>query len=547
MKKMLLLLATVCVTAATSLPAAAQAPGSAPAAPSRPATPTTPARPAESAAEAEASIESRYEAEVWRREVLRIGQDFTLSPGDMVREVVVLAGDGVIEGRVEQDVVVILGKVRIAGTAVINGSLIVVGGSASIASGAVVDRDLVVVGASFDAPSGFMPGGQQVVIGPAVIGGRLQGLVPWIARGLFLGRPIVPDLSWVWGVVGLVFLVYVAVTLLLHQPVRASAGTLAARPLTSFVVGLVVMLLTGPVCLLMAVSVFGIVVIPFFICALVVAWIVGKVGVMLWIGRIVVRQEPSDSRFASLLPFAAGFAMLSIAYMVPLIGFMVWTMVGVFGLGAASLAFISAYRRENPAPAPRNRWFELGHRSPSTTASAPGAAAMAEGGTPSAFQDTGASPPADAASPASFTAVPPAPPYGTHGGAADLAMFPHAGFWERLGAFVLDVILVVVVREVLDIEDHDGPPFLLLLAYHIGFWTWKGTTIGGIICQLRVVRADGAPLGFADATIRGVASILSLAVLGLGGLWILRDPERQAWHDRIAGTYVVKVPRNWPI
>jgi uncharacterized RDD family membrane protein YckC len=38
-----------------------------------------------------------------------------------------------------------------------------------------------------------------------------------------------------------------------------------------------------------------------------------------------------------------------------------------------------------------------------------------------------------------------------------------------------------------------------------------------------------------------------MAALGLGGLWILRDPERQAWHDRIAGTYVVKVPRNWPI
>jgi uncharacterized RDD family membrane protein YckC len=25
------------------------------------------------------------------------------------------------------------------------------------------------------------------------------------------------------------------------------------------------------------------------------------------------------------------------------------------------------------------------------------------------------------------------------------------------------------------------------------------------------------------------------------------DPDRQAWHDRIAGTFVVKVPRAWPI
>ena len=38
-----------------------------------------------------------------------------------------------------------------------------------------------------------------------------------------------------------------------------------------------------------------------------------------------------------------------------------------------------------------------------------------------------------------------------------------------------------------------------------------------------------------------------VAVVGLGAFWILRDPERQSWHDRIAGTYVVKVPRSYPV
>ena len=36
-------------------------------------------------------------------------------------------------------------------------------------------------------------------------------------------------------------------------------------------------------------------------------------------------------------------------YMVPVLGFMAWALVGVTGLGAAALAFTSAYRRENPA------------------------------------------------------------------------------------------------------------------------------------------------------------------------------------------------------
>jgi uncharacterized RDD family membrane protein YckC len=138
--------------------------------------------------------------------------------------------------------------------------------------------------------------------------------------------------------------------------------------------------------------------------------------------------------------------------------------------------------------------------------------------------------------------APPMPP----AGAVDLRSFPYARFLERAAAFALDVILVVIVLRVLGIRgpDDEGRFFLLLLAYHIGFWTWKGTTVGGIICQLRLVRTDGARLQFVDALVRGLTSILSLVALGLGALWILKDPERQSWHDKIAGTYVVKVPKN---
>jgi uncharacterized RDD family membrane protein YckC len=50
-----------------------------------------------------------------------------------------------------------------------------------------------------------------------------------------------------------------------------------------------------------------------------------------------------------------------------------------------------------------------------------------------------------------------------------------------------------------------------------------------------------------DSLVRGLSAIFSLAVLAIGALWILRDPERQAWHDKIAGTYVVRVPRNFPL
>jgi uncharacterized RDD family membrane protein YckC len=131
--------------------------------------------------------------------------------------------------------------------------------------------------------------------------------------------------------------------------------------------------------------------------------------------------------------------------------------------------------------------------------------------------------------------------------ASDLVYFPRAPFRDRLAAGVLDLILVMIAWQFLDPVVRDNGLFLLMLVYFIGFWSWKGTTVGGIICQLRVVRVDNAPLRFADGLVRGLSSIFSMVVAGLGFLWILRDPERQAWHDKIAGTYVVKVPRNWPL
>jgi uncharacterized RDD family membrane protein YckC len=90
---------------------------------------------------------------------------------------------------------------------------------------------------------------------------------------------------------------------------------------------------------------------------------------------------------------------------------------------------------------------------------------------------------------------------------------------------------------------------LLLLVYDMVFWAWKGTTVGSIICNLRVIRTDGAPLQPVDAIVRALSSILSGVAAGIGFLVIGLDTnrERQGWHDKIAGTLVVKVPRDWPL
>ena len=452
--------------------------------------------------------------------VLRVGQDYTLRATDTIRDAAVIAGTATIEGRVEGDLVIILGSVTLANTAVIEGSLIVGGGGASVATGALVYGDVVVVGGAFEAPAGFMPGGQHIVIGPAAIGRRFEAVVPWITRGLLWGRPIVPDLRWVWTIVGIVFLVYLAISLIFDQPVRACADKLAERPLSALLAGLLTLLLAGPVFMILAVTLVGLAVVPFVLCALVIAGLVGRIGVARWIGMRILRLE-HDGRLQSIALFLIGFAVITLAYLVPVLGLVMWLMVGVFGLGAATMAVGEAYGRENPRRVRAVRTPPP----PTPEVDAPaGAATVTDADAPAVGPLRSATAPA----------------------ASDLASFPRAAFLDRVGAFVLDIALTLFVMAMLD-EGPDERFFLLFLVYRIAFWAWKGATVGGIICQLRVVRGDGAPLGFPDALVRGLASIFSVVVLGLGCLWVLKDQERQAWHDKIAGTYVVKVPRNWPL
>lgn len=472
---------------------------------------------------------------------LRIFQAYTLKADETTRDVVVIAGDATIEGHVEGDVLVVLGQAQLAGTGVVDGSLIVVGGTATIASGGRVHGDVVAIG-GLNTPADFIPGGSQVVIGTAALGSRVSGLVPWLTRGLLLGRPLVPDLGWVWTIAAIFFFINLLLNLLFDAPVRASTAVLHATPVSAFVTGLLMLLFAAPLCVILAISVIGIAVIPFFICALILATIIGRIAFARWLGMSLVGQSDALSRVQSLRSFLFGSAIMCIAYLIPVLGLLMWAMAAVFGLGGATQAFVQAYRRENPR-APRRR------AEPANTLSAPVATEPAGNVTLAAAINDAPPPRIDDTARAPEGAAATLPLAGT-----GLLSFPHAAFVDRLAALVLDLVLVAIVAQVFRIDrlfspysDVGNNMILLALIYHVGFWTWKQTTVGGIICQLRLVRTDGRRVEFAEALVRGLSGIFSLVVVGLGFFWILRDPERQAWHDRIAGTYVVKVPRNWGI
>ncbi len=152
-----------------------------------------------------------------------------------------------------------------------------------------------------------------------------------------------------------------------------------------------------------------------------------------------------------------------------------------------------------------------------------------------------------------------------------------AGHGARLGAYILDAIIVGLVTSVLFLivalpllgglvgTAIDNPDSLenpatwtafgaslgvfILGALVIGifsllyfpfFWARGGATPGMKVAGIRVVNdRDGSRIGWGPALLRLVGFWVSGAVFYLGFIWILIDSRRRGWHDLIAGTCVI--------
>lgn len=84
--------------------------------------------------------------------------------------------------------------------------------------------------------------------------------------------------------------------------------------------------------------------------------------------------------------------------------------------------------------------------------------------------------------------------------------------------------------------------FLIGVSYQVICLKLWGKTIGKKILGIKVVRADNLELvGYGKAFIREtVGKWLSSWIFNLGYLWMIWDPKKQTWHDKIAGTIVVR-------
>jgi uncharacterized RDD family membrane protein YckC len=140
--------------------------------------------------------------------------------------------------------------------------------------------------------------------------------------------------------------------------------------------------------------------------------------------------------------------------------------------------------------------------------------------------------------------------------------YPPAGFLRRLAAMCYDTLLLLsllLVATVLAMmvsmaithkaalthnPFYQTTLFLLCFAFFSWFWLHGGQTLGMRAWRLRVQNRSGGPISIWQALLRFIAAIPSLALFGLGFLWMLVDRDRLTLYDRFSESVMVVLPKQ---
>ena len=140
----------------------------------------------------------------------------------------------------------------------------------------------------------------------------------------------------------------------------------------------------------------------------------------------------------------------------------------------------------------------------------------------------------------------------------------YAGFWIRLGAALIDTIILLIVIGIPLTLIYGGQywsneqaisgvwdvllNYVFPLVATIWFWRRFLATPGKMATHLQVVDAKtGNKMSVGQSIGRYFAYIISTIPLCLGFIWVGIDKKKQGWHDKLAGTVVIRSNSTEPV
>jgi uncharacterized RDD family membrane protein YckC len=145
----------------------------------------------------------------------------------------------------------------------------------------------------------------------------------------------------------------------------------------------------------------------------------------------------------------------------------------------------------------------------------------------------------------------------------DTQELEYVGFWPRVGAALIDSLLIVFItlplltavygREYWLSEAWVRGPADVLINWVLPavavvlFWIYRQATPGKMAISARIVDAKtGAKPTTGQLVVRYLGYYVAMIPLFAGIIWVAFDPRKQGWHDKLAGTVVVRPRRRGP-
>jgi hypothetical protein len=160
----------------------------------------------------------------------------------------------------------------------------------------------------------------------------------------------VPGIGWAWSLALIFLALYVFLALLFRDAVTRCASTVETQPGMTLVAALLSILLVPIAIVLLCITVIGIAAIPFVVFGLFCMGLFGKAAMLAWLGRRVIGH--SERLHHPAIAVLVGGLIVLVLYLVPVLGFLVYKLLGFFGFGAVVYTLILAGRaRRHAQPA----------------------------------------------------------------------------------------------------------------------------------------------------------------------------------------------------
>ena len=121
----------------------------------------------------------------------------------------------------------------------------------------------------------------------------------------------------------------------------------------------------------------------------------------------------------------------------------------------------------------------------------------------------------------------------------------YATFWQRLGAMLIDGLILAIFTLLMDslLLEHQSNILEVIVGWLYFSLQESGSaqaTLGKRALGIKVTNSQGARISFGQATGRHFGKIVSTLIIFIGFLMVLWDEKRQALHDKMASTFIVQ-------